>query len=435
MIPRYSNPEMSAIWSDHGRFEIWLEIETLALEAMVEERIAPAEALEAVRSKACFDASRILEIEEVVKHDVIAFLTNVAESVGPLSRFLHRGMTSSDLLDTGFAVQLTRASDILMADLDKLLLTIKARAYEHKLTPCVGRTHGIHAEPISFGLKLASYYAEFERQLVRLRQARDTVACGKISGAVGTYAGLPPTVEKSVMTKLGLQPETVATQIVARDRHAQFFSVLAGIASSVERCAVEIRHLQRTEVGEVEEFFSAGQKGSSAMPHKRNPVLSENICGLARLIRGYALSAFENVALWHERDISHSSVERVIAPDACIALDFMLKRLNGVLAQLVVKKERMLKNLEATRGLVYSGALLVALVDGGMVREDAYHLVQKHAMAAWEGGADLEARVLSDDQIAKVLSKSDLENVFKLERHLGQIDLIFVRTFESSSVR
>lgn len=429
MIPRYSRPEMSAIWSDQGRFQVWLEIETLALEAMVKEGIAPAEALEAVRTKACFDVERIGEIEEEVKHDVIAFLTNVAESVGPLSRFVHRGMTSSDLLDTGFAVQLSRSSDLLLSNLDQLLTTLKERAFEHKLTPCVGRTHGIHAEPVTFGFKLASFYAEFQRHVARLKHARATIACGKISGAVGTYAGLPPSVEKYVMTKLNLQPETVATQVVARDRHAEFFSVLAGIAGSVERCAIEIRHLQRTEVREVEEFFSAGQKGSSAMPHKRNPVLSENITGLARLIRGYAVAAFENVALWHERDISHSSVERVIAPDACIALDFMLGRLNGVLAKLVVKKDRMLENLETTRGLVFSGALLVALVDGGMVREDAYRLVQKHAMAAWEGGADLKERVMKDVDITAILSEVDLGNVFKLEQHLRHIDLIFERTF------
>lgn len=429
MISRYSRAEMSSIWSDQGRFQIWLEVEILTLEAMVIEGIAPAEALQTVKEKASFNSARILEIEESVKHDVIAFLTNVAEEVGPAGRFLHRGMTSSDLLDTSFAVQLVRSADLMLRALDQLLAVLRNKAAQHKMTACIGRTHGIHAEPITFGLKLASYFAEFKRQRQRLEIAQQSVACGKISGAVGTYAGLPPSVEKYVMEQLGLRPETVATQVVARDRQAEFFSVLAGIGASIERCAIEIRHLQRTEVAEAEEFFSAGQKGSSAMPHKRNPVLSENLTGLARLLRSYAVAAFENVALWHERDISHSSVERVIAPDSCILLDFMLHRLTDLITNLVVKEKRMLENLHSTRGLVFSGALLVALVDGGMVREDAYRLVQQHAMAAWQSAPDLQERVLADSKVRAVLDETTIRSVFSLEQHLKYVDLIFSRAF------
>lgn len=432
MIPRYSRPEMSAIWSDESRFRIWLEVETLALEGMVNEGSAPAESLAAVKSRGGFDTARVLKIEEEVKHDVIAFLTNVAEIVGPEARTLHRGMTSSDLIDTTFAVQLKRSGERLLKGIDAALEAVRKRAEEFKFTPCVGRSHGIHAEPTTFGLKLAGWYAELRRARTRLVAAIEEVSVGKIAGAVGTYASVSPGVEAHVMKALGLKPEAVPTQIVARDRHAAFFNALALLAASIERFSVEIRHLQRTEVREVEEKFTSGQKGSSAMPHKRNPVLSENLCGLSRLVRSYASAALENVPLWHERDISHSSAERVITPDACIAMDFMLARFTGLVSGLVVYPERMLQNLNSTRGLVFSGTVLIGLVDKGMTREAAYAVVQRHALAAWEGGPDLRERLLGDAEVAKHLTAAEVESLFDLKRHTKHVEIIFDRALARS---
>lgn len=427
MIPRYTNPEAATIWSDETRYAIWLEIERYALEGMVKIGKAPQEALKAYNEKAKFEVERVLEIEREVKHDVIAFLTNVAEHVGPLSRFVHRGMTSSDVVDTCLAVQMRRAGLLLKARLEALMRSLRTRALEFKHTPCIGRSHGIHAEPTTFGVKLAGWFAELSRQRSRLERAIETISVGKLSGAVGTYAGIDPTVEEFVMERLELRPETVATQVVSRDRHAEYMACLAGIASSIERFAVEVRHLQRTEVREAMEGFTAGQKGSSAMPHKRNPILTENLCGLARLVRSYAQPSFENVALWHERDISHSSVERVAVPDACIALEFMLTRFDSVVRNLAVSPERMLENLELTRGTVFSGHLLLALVDKGVTREEAYAVVQKHALAAWDGGASLRERVSSDPFMGKHLSAGEIEGVFDLKRHLREVDRIVDR--------
>ena len=427
MIDRYTNPEMAALFTDDARYRIWLDIERYALEGMVAAGQAPAEALQAYNDKAAFEVERVLAIEAEVKHDVIAFLTNVAEHVGPLSRYVHRGMTSSDVVDTCLAVQMRRAGLLIQKNIETLLSTLKARAEEFRHTPCIGRSHGIHAEPTTFGVKLAGWYAEMRRHHARLASAIEDISVGKLSGAVGTYAGINPSVEELVMKKLDLRPETVATQVVQRDRHAHFMATLAGTAGSIERFSVEIRHLQRTEVREVMEGFTAGQKGSSAMPHKRNPILTENLCGLARLVRSYAQACFENVALWHERDISHSSVERVAVPDACIALDFMLRRFNGVVKNLVVSPERMMENLELTRGTVFSGHLLLALVDKGISREDAYQLVQQHALAAWEGGATLQERVQGDPVVSKALSDEEISEVFSLKRHLREVDRILTR--------
>jgi adenylosuccinate lyase len=427
MIERYTNPEMAAVFSDETRYSIWLDIERYALEGMVAAGQAPAEALKAYNEKASFDVARVLQIEQEVKHDVIAFLTNVAEYVGPLSRYVHRGMTSSDVVDTCLAVQMRRAGKMLLADIETLLAVLKTRAEEFKHTPCIGRSHGIHAEPTTFGIKLAGWYAEMKRHVTRLSAAVEDISVGKLSGAVGTYAGINPSVEELVMKKLELRPETVATQVVQRDRHAHFMATLAGVAGSIERFSVEIRHLQRTEVREAMEGFSPGQKGSSAMPHKRNPILTENLCGLARLVRSYAQACFENVALWHERDISHSSVERVAVPDACIALDFMLRRFAGVVKNLAVSPERMMENLELTRGTVFSGHLLLALVDKGVSREDAYKLVQQHALAAWDGGAPLQERVSGDPVVTKALSEAEIAEVFSLKRHLREVDRIINR--------
>lgn len=431
MIPRYSRAQMSQIWSDEARFKIWLEIETLALEQMAKEGLAPQQAVADLKSRGRFEATRVLKIEEEVKHDVIAFLTNVAQYVGENSRFIHRGMTSSDVLDTSLAVQLKRSGELLLSDLDDASTALLARAEEYKYTPCIGRSHGIHAEPSTFGLKLVGWLAELKRQKSRLQIAVEEIACGKIAGAVGTYASVSPEVEAYVLTSLGLRPEAVPTQIVARDRHANFFNVLAQIATSLERFAVEIRHLQRTEVREAEERFTVGQKGSSAMPHKRNPILSENISGLARLMRGYAQSALDNVVLWHERDISHSSVERVIAPDACILMDFMLARFTSLIKGLQVYPKRMLENLDFSRGLVFSGSLLLALADSGLSREDAYRLVQKHALAVWDGGPDLKARVLADIEITQRITAKEVEAVFDLARHFKHVDMIFDRAVNS----
>ncbi len=431
MIPRYTNPEMAEVWSDEARYRIWLDIERYALEGLVKVGKAPAEALAVYNEKANFSVERVLEIEREVKHDVIAFLTNVAEYVGPLSRFVHRGMTSSDVVDTCLAVQMRRAGLLIRRALEQVMTTLRERAVEFQVTPCIGRSHGIHAEPTTFGVKLAGWYAECSRQLKRLEMAISTVSVGKLSGAVGTYAGIDPSVEALVMQKLELVPETVATQVVARDRHAEYMACLAGIASSIERFAVEIRHLQRTEVREVMEGFTAGQKGSSAMPHKRNPILSENLCGLARLVRSYAVASFENVALWHERDISHSSVERVAVPDACTALHFMLVRFEHLVRHLVVSPERMLENLELTRGTVFSGHLLLALVDKGISREEAYAIVQKHALAAFDGGATLRERVHQDAQITAVMTAHEIDGVFDLARHLREVPRIVSRALNS----
>jgi len=435
MIPRYSRPEMSAIWEARTRFRIWFEIEAYACDALAEIGVIPKQAAKAIWEKAghvTFDMARIDEIEKITHHDVVAFLTHLAEFIGPEARFVHQGMTSSDVLDTCLAVQLTRASDVLLADIDDLLAVLKRRAFEHKLTPMIGRSHGIHAEPTTFGLKLAQVYAEFSRARERLVYARKEIATCAISGAVGTYAHIDPRVEAHIAAKLGLAVEPASTQIIPRDRHAMFFATLAVIASSLERLATEIRHLQRTEVLEAEEFFSEGQKGSSAMPHKRNPVLSENITGLARLVRGMAMPAMENVALWHERDISHSSVERMIAPDATITLDFALARLTQVIDKLIVYPANMKKNLDLLGGLVHSQRVLLALTQKGMSREEAYVLVQRNAKAVWRGKGDFLTFLKSDKDVRKVLSDAELEELFDLGYHLKNIDFIFKRVFGES---
>jgi len=431
MIPRYSRPEMVKIWEPETRFQIWFEIEAHATDALAELGVVPREAAKAIWEKGAFDVARIDEIEAEVKHDVIAFLTSVAEHVGEPARFMHQGMTSSDVLDTCLAVQLARASDILIADLDKLLEAIKRRAYEHKMTPTIGRSHGIHAEPVTFGLKLAQAYAEFARNRERLIAARAEVATCAISGAVGTFANIDPRVEEYVAGKMGLTVEPVSTQVIPRDRHAMFFATLGVIASSVERLATEIRHLQRTEVLEAEEYFSPGQKGSSAMPHKRNPVLTENLTGLARLVRGYVTPALENVALWHERDISHSSVERMIGPDATVTLDFALARLTGVIDKLLVYPERMQKNLDRMGGLVHSQRVLLALTQAGISREDSYRIVQRNAMKVWDSDGQLSLLELlkADPQVTAALSDKELEEKFDLDYHLKHVDTIFARVF------
>ena len=431
MIPRYSRPEMTRIWEPENKFQIWFEIEAYACDAMAELGVIPKEAAKTVWEKGGFDIDRIDEIERETKHDVIAFLTSVAEHVGPEARFLHQGMTSSDVLDTCLAVQLAQASDILLADLDKVLGVLKRRAYEHKNTVCIGRSHGIHAEPTTFGLKLAGHYAEFARNRKRLEAARAEVATCAISGAVGTFANIDPRVEEYVAEKLGLTVEPVSTQVIPRDRHAAFFATLAVIASSVERLAVEIRHLQRTEVREAEEFFSEGQKGSSAMPHKRNPVLTENLTGLARVVRSAVIPAMENVALWHERDISHSSVERMIGPDATVTLDFALMRLAGMMDKLLVYPDAMMMNLERLQGLVHSQRVLLGLTQRGMSREDAYQAVQRNAMDVWKGNAAFLNLLKSDREIGEYLSNDDLEELFDLGYHTKQVDTIFARVFEN----
>jgi adenylosuccinate lyase len=429
MIPRYSRPEMARIWEPEAKFRIWLKIETYAADAMAELGQIPKEAAEAVKKRGGFDIHRIDEIEREVKHDVIAFLTSVAEHVGPEARFLHAGLTSSDVLDTCFNVQLVEAADILIADIDALLAALKARAFEHKNTVTVGRSHGVHAEPTTFGLKLAVAYAEFARAKERMIRAREEVGTCAISGAVGTFAHVDPRVEAYVAKKLGLKVETVSTQVIPRDRHAAYFAMLAVVASSVERLATEIRHLQRTEVLEAEEYFSEGQKGSSAMPHKRNPVLSENLTGLARLVRGYAMPALEDVALWHERDISHSSVERVIGPDATIALDFALSRLTGIIKNLVVYPERMKANLDRLGGLIHSQRVLLALTAAGFSREEAYRIVQRNAMKVWNEGDDFLAALLADKDVRKALSEDMVRAQFDLAYHTKHVDTIFKRVF------
>jgi adenylosuccinate lyase len=435
MVPRYSRPEMTAIWSSETRYRIWFEIEAHALDAMVELGVVPPSAAEAVwrwwAGDPAIDVAAIDAIEAVTKHDVIAFLTWIAGEVGPEARFLHQGMTSSDVLDTCLAVQLTRAADLLIADLDALLTVLKRRAFEHKLTPTIGRSHGIHAEPVTFGLKLAQAYAEFARARARLVAARADIATCAISGAVGTFANVDPGVEAHVSARLGLAVEPVSTQVIPRDRHAMFFATIAVIASSVERLATEVRHLQRTEVLEAEEYFAPGQKGSSAMPHKRNPVLTENLTGLARIVRAAAAPAMENVALWHERDISHSSVERFIGPDATITLDFALARLAGVIDKLLVYPERMQRNLDRMGGLVHSQRVLLALTQAGASREDAYTLVQRNAMKVWEadGALSLMALLKGDTEVIALLSPAEIEVCFDLDYHFRQVDAIFARVF------
>jgi adenylosuccinate lyase len=432
MIPRYARPEMTALWSPETKFRIWFEIEAHATDALAELGVIPKEAARKIRekgAKAKFDIARIDEIEREVKHDVVAFLTHLAEIVGPEARFIHQGMTSSDLLDTSLAVQLARAADILIKDVDALLAALKKRAFEHKLTPIIGRSHGIHGEPTTFGVKLAGFYAEFARNRARVEQAKREIATCAISGAMGTFAHVDPRVEDYVAKKMGLSVEPVSTQIIPRDRHAMFFATLGVIASSLERLALEIRHLQRTEVLEAEEHFSQGQKGSSAMPHKRNPVLAENITGLARMVRAYAIPAMEDVALWHERDISHSSVERFIGPDATITLDFALARAAGIIDKLVVYPERMKANLEHTKGLIHSQRVLLALTQKGLSREEAYALVQKSAMKSFEGKDEFLDLLKADANVTRVLKGPELEELFDLDVHMKHVDTIFARVF------
>ncbi len=429
MIPRYSRPKMTTIWEPENKFRIWLDIESHACDAQAKLGVIPRSAAKAVREAGAFDVERIDEIERETKHDVIAFLTNLAENVGPEARFVHQGMTSSDVLDTCLAVQLAQASDILLDDIDALLKVLQRRAKEHKTTPCIGRSHGIHAEPTTFGLKLAGHYAEFSRNRVRLVAARKEIATCAISGAVGTFANIDPRVETYVAKKMGLEVEPVSTQVIPRDRHAAFFATLGVIASSVERLATEIRHLQRTEVREAEEYFSPGQKGSSAMPHKRNPILSENLTGLARLVRSAVVPALENVALWHERDISHSSVERMIGPDATVTLDFALVRLTGMMDKLVVYPENMQKNLDALGGIVHSQRVLLALTQKGMSREDAYKAVQRNAMKAWRDGGDFQTNLLADKKVMAHMKAAEVKALFNLGYHTKHVNTIFTRVF------
>ncbi len=429
MITRYSREKMVSIWSPENRYQKWLDVELSACEAMVQLKQVPESALKTIKEKAAIDVARIDEIEKITKHDVIAFLTSITEKVGEDGRFLHMGMTSSDVLDTSYAVLLKEAADILLADINDLLIVLKKKAYEHKKTLMIGRSHGIHAEPITFGLKMALWYQEMQRNQQRLFHAKESVCTGKISGAVGTFSFIDPFVEEYVCRKLGLKPAPVSSQIVQRDRHAEFFTTLAIIASSIDKFAQEIRLLQRTEVREAEEYFSPGQKGSSAMPHKRNPVLSENLSGLARLMRSYAVAALEDVALWHERDISHSSVERVIGPDATIMLDFMLGRFTGMMDKLVIYPERMLYNLNMTHGVIFSQMVLLTLIEKGTTREDAYAIVQRNAMKSWEDGLEFQALLQSDPEVTKYLKDEDLASIFNVNNFLKNLDFIFSRVF------
>ena len=435
MIPRYSRPDMVAIWSPETKFRIWFEIEAHACDALAAIGVIPAESARMCWEKggaAQVDVEKIDAIEREVKHDVIAFLTHLGEFIGPDSRFVHQGMTSSDVLDTCFNVQLVRATDILLSDMDALLKALKTRAFEHKMTPTIGRSHGIHAEPTTFGIKLALAYAEFDRCKTRLLAAREEIATCAISGAVGTFANIDPSVEEHVAKAMGLHAEPVSTQVIPRDRHAMYFATLAVVASSIERLATEIRHLQRSEVLEAEEYFSPGQKGSSAMPHKRNPVLTENLTGLARMVRAFAIPAMENVALWHERDISHSSVERMIGPDATITLDFALARLTGVIEKLVVYPENMMKNLDRLGGLVHSQRVMLALTQKGVSREDAYRLVQRNAMPVWRGEGDFLTLLKADKDVTAAMTHAEIEEKFDLGYHLKHVDTIFKRVFGSA---
>ena len=430
MIPRYSRDIVTNIWSQENKYKIWLDIEIYAAEAMEKYKIIPKGVAAKVKKKSKINVKRIDDIEKITKHDVIAFLTSIAEKVGPEAKFLHQGMTSSDVLDTCFNIQLQQSGKILLDDLDQILKTIKKKAYKHKLTICMGRSHGIHAEPITFGLKLATYYEEFKRNKKRLEDAIKEMSTCAISGAVGTFAHLTPKVEQYVSKKLNLKPEPISTQIIPRDRHAHFFSILGIIASSAERLATEIRHLQRTEVLEVEEYFSSGQKGSSAMPHKRNPVLSENITGLARLVRSYVFPAMENIVLWHERDISHSSVERNIGPDATVTLDFLLNRLNGVVKNLVIHEDSMSANMNKFKGLVFSQGVMLQLTQKGVKREDAYKVVQSNAMKTWDNNEDFYENLIKDKLIKKYLSTKELEKLFDLNYHTKNVNHIFSRVFK-----
>ena len=429
MINRYTRPEMGRIWEEQNRYAKWLEVEIAACEAMTEEGIIPREAMENIRTKADFSVDRILEIEEKTKHDVIAFLSNVEEHVGPDSRFIHLGLTSSDVLDTSFALLLKEAMVLIIEDIKGFMGIVKERALEHKHTLMIGRSHGIHAEPITFGLKLAVWYTELKRNLKRVEEALDVISYGKIAGAVGTFANISPKIEAQTCKRLGLKPAEISTQILQRDRHAQYFSALAILAGTMEKIAVEIRHLQRTEVLEAQEAFEKGQKGSSAMPHKKNPVGSENIAGLARLVRTNALASMENMALWHERDISHSSVERVIGPDSTILIDYMLNRLSRIVQHLVVYPENMTENLNKLKGLIFSQQVLMKLADLGLERQKAYEMVQKNAMQVWDTGKEFKAILLEDQGIRKYLTEEDIEDIFSLDYHLKHVDEIFERVF------
>lgn len=429
MIERYTRPEMGRIWEAENLYAKWLEVEIAACEAMAKENLIPRDALENIKKRAGFSVDRILEIEEETKHDVIAFLTSVAENVGPDSRYIHLGLTSSDIVDTSFALLLKEAMELILQDVEKFIDVLKKRAMEHKYTVMIGRSHGVHAEPITFGLKLAVWYAEMLRNLKRLREALDVISYGKLSGAVGTFANVSPVIECFVCEKLGLKPAEISTQIVQRDRHAQYFTSLAIVAGTLEKIAVEIRHLQRTEVLEAEEAFSKGQKGSSAMPHKKNPIGSENIAGLARLVRSNSLASMENMALWHERDISHSSVERVIGPDSTILIDFMLHRLTKIVRDLVVHPERMIKNLNQTKGLIFSQQILTKLAEKGVERQKAYVMVQRNAMKVWEIDQEFKQMILEDDEIGEYLSHKEIDDVFNVEYHLKYVDEIYKRVF------
>ncbi|MBU2591594.1 MAG: adenylosuccinate lyase [Nitrospinota bacterium] len=429
MISRYTREEMASIWSDQNRYKTWLRVELAACEAYNEMGEIPDDALKTIKEKAAFEPERVQEIEATVKHDVIAFLTNVAEHVGPVSRYIHMGLTSSDVLDTALSLQMLEASDIILKDLKRLSEVLKKRALEHKNTPMIGRSHGIHAEPTTFGLKLALWYAECQRNLTRMETARETIRVGQISGAVGTYGNIDPKIEEYVCKKCGLKVAPISTQVIQRDRHAEFMTTLALIAGMIEKISVEIRHLQRTEVLEAEEFFSKGQKGSSAMPHKRNPIVSEQMTGLSRIIRGNAMAALENIPLWHERDISHSSVERIILPDSTILINYMLFKTTNLIENLIVYPENMMRNLEMMGGLIYSESILLALVRKGLTREDAYRLVQKEAMKVWEKGEDFKTLILNEKTIMSHISKDDVEKIFNLEKHLSKVDTIFARVF------
>ena len=429
MIDRYTRPEMGRIWESKNRYAKWLEVEVVACEAMAKEGLIPKQAFESIKSKADFSVDRILEIEEKTKHDVIAFLTNVAEYVGEDSRYIHLGLTSSDILDTSFALLLKEATNLIIDDTSALMAVLKEKAEEHKYTVMIGRSHGIHAEPITFGLKLAVWYSEMKRNLRRLKEALDVISYGKLSGAVGTFANVPPQIEAFVCKKLGLKPAEISTQILQRDRHAQYFSTLAILAGSLEKIATEIRHLQRTEVLEVEEAFEKGQKGSSAMPHKKNPIGSENISGLARLVRSNALASFENMALWHERDISHSSVERVIGPDSTILIDYMLNRLGRIIKNLEVLPEHMIENLNRLKGLIHSQQVLMKLAARGLSREKAYEMVQRNALRAWKAGTGFQELLLDDLEIKEYLSEKDIAEIFSMDYHLKYVDELFGRVF------
>jgi len=433
MIPRYTRPEMGRIWTNENKFKKWLQIEILACEAFSEMGEIPHEVVREIKEKARFNVERIAELEKVTKHDVVAFLTAVGENVGEASRYIHFGLTSSDILDTSLALLLKEASELIIEDIRNLLSVLKDKAFKYKDSIMIGRSHGIHAEPITFGLKMALWYDEMRRNLTRMERAKEAISYGKISGAVGTFANVPPFVEEYVCHKCGLKPAPISTQIIQRDHHAEFFTTLAIIASSIEKFAVEIRHLQRTEVLEAEEFFTKGQKGSSAMPHKRNPILSENLCGLARMVRANSLAALENIPLWHERDISHSSVERVIAPDSTILLDYMLHRATNIIDNLLVYPENMVRNLKKTKGLIFSERLMLELTKRKISREDAYSMVQRNAMRVWEEGTDFRQEVLKDTEITEVLSQKEIEECFDIHGHLGHVEEIFKRVFEEDA--